>query len=457
VAATGPWGASQPFIWLNSPLVVWKFHFGEGVLPDMIAALEAWATSSLGLFIQAAIAVLLVGSAAARFDRRRRERREARARERRVAIDPIAELPVPSRPTVLLNQARKPEWFQACEEDRKKEDDEAKRYQRRYRSCVASSVGALGFGVVIMCLSIVIYRETEWLKKFATHFDLLATFYALGCFVVARVANRAFVITRSFVETLRAWINLALIFPLEGSGDVFAAYKAKKAEIEKRYWARRNAAASQDARGGTTDRPDKREVPIYTRVERCWTEIHGECLAAGLRRTSSSADLGFYLKARPLGQLEFFITAQGRLYQGQRSREGLMTVLYVVSVVLAILKALSVFKGDFMASLPVLLMAPVDYATAMHVDWISTALLVVMVLSAAATNAYISRNERSLLHSYHAQERRIRAWFETFAATSGGAAGPHTVDTVIAFEEIMLNDLLDFIHITSRDVIEVPR
>jgi hypothetical protein len=108
--------------------------------------------------------------------------------------------------------------------------------------------------------------------------------------------------------------------------------------------------------------------------------------------------------------------------------------------------------------LPPALIARIEFATVMPSDWISAALLVVMVLSAAATNAYISRNERSLMHSYHAQERRIRTWFESFAATSaGGAAGHDTLDAVLAFEEIMLNDLLDFIHITSRDVIEAPR
>src|SRR5437016_5550691 len=83
-------------------------------------------------------------------------------------------------------------------------------------------------------------------------------------------------------------------------------------------------------------------------------------------------------------------------------------------------------------------------------------LLAVMVLSAAATSSLISRNERSLLHSYHAQERRIRKWFEMFAVISGSADKKQLVETILSFEDIMLNDLLDFIHITSRDVIETP-
>ena len=276
----------------------------------------------------------------------------------------------------------------------------------------------------------------------------------MGCFIAARYANRAFVIKRSFIETLRAWIHLALVFPLERSGDVFAAYQARKQEIAKRFWGR-TRAAPQEAAADTNNRPDKHEAAIYKRVEGCWTEMHRECRAAGLRQQPSSpADVGFYLKERPLEQLKFFITAQGRIHDGQRSREGLMAVLYFASVVLAMLKALNVFRSD----LPAPIFAPIEFATLVPVDWISTALLVVMVLSAAATNAFISRNERSLLHSYHAQERRIKKWFESFAVTAGGAAsGQQALDTVLAFEEIMLNELLDFIHITSRDVIEVPR
>jgi hypothetical protein len=54
-----------------------------------MASLEAWATSTLGIFIEAAIAVLLVGSLAAWLDRRRRARRNARAKRRQIKPDAI--------------------------------------------------------------------------------------------------------------------------------------------------------------------------------------------------------------------------------------------------------------------------------------------------------------------------------------------------------------------------------
>jgi len=419
----------------------------------MIAGLEAWATSWPGLLILSAIGVLVVGEVSAWLDRHWRGQRRRRANQRHAERDPMEEV----RPTQALKDmiglALEPPWYQACDADRKKADNEAARLQSRYHSCVARCIGVLSVGVVIICLSIIVYRDVGWLKKFATCFDLIAALYALGFFLLARIVNNKFVITRAFVETLRAWIHLAIVFPLERTGDVAAAYQAKKKEIAARYWTRDGAAPPKDGGSDASRPPDKREAPIYQRVLHSWNELHEECRKVGLRgNPPSSAEIGFYLKKRTLGQLGFFITAQGRINAGQKSREWLMTVLYVASIILAVLKAVRVFEAE----LPSAVMGQIEFATAMSVDWISTALLIVMVLSAAATNAYVSRNERSLLHSYHAQERRIKKWFEGFAAAAGNGGGRYAPDTMLSFEDIMLNDLLDFIHITSRDVIEVP-
>jgi hypothetical protein len=421
-------------------------------LPDTIAGLEAWATSSLGLFVLAAIGVLLAGAVSARLERHWRKRRAEGAKRRQAERDPMAEIKPTPALTDMVGLALEPPWYAACEQDRKKEDDKAVQLQSRYHSCVARCIGVLSVGVVIICLSIVVYRDVAWLEKFATDFDLIATLYALAFFFGARIANNRFVIARSFVETLRAWTHLAIVFPLERGIDAISAYQARKKEIAARYWEKTGVLPPKDAATDTSHRPDKRETLIYRRVEECWTEIHDECRAVGLRSPPSSAQIGFYLKTRPLVQLGFFIAAQGRIYAGQKSREWLMTVLYVASVVLAVLKALSVFQTE----LPTAVAAHTELVAAAPVDWISTALLVVMVLSAAATNAYVSRNERSLLHAYHAQERRIKKWFEDFAAAAGTGGGRYAPATMLAFEDIMLNDLLDFIHITSRDVIEVP-
>jgi hypothetical protein len=164
------------------------------------------------------------------------------------------------------------------------------------------------------------------------------------------------------------------------------------------------------------------------------------------------AEAGFYLKERPVEQLNYFSKAQQRIHEGQQKREYLMLGLYLISVLLAMLKTLNVFNPE----LPLMLNSIGNMASRVPLDWISTALLGLMAISAAVTNALVSRNDRSLLHSYHAQERRIRRWFETVAAASNNGDLAMTADSILNFEDIMLNELLDFIHITSRDVIEMP-
>src|SRR5262245_13744661 len=324
----------------------------------MIANMVAWLASTPGIFVTAAAAVLLVGALAARVARSRRARRFRRARGRQVAFDPITKLPEVSQPRDLVAQAQGPAWFSACQEDLVAEDRDAARRQNLYHSSVARCVAVLSVGVAIMCVSVIIYRDSTWLKKFVTHFDLIAVFYALGYFVAARYANRAFVIKRSFIETLRAWMHLALIFPLEGvKDDVFAAYQAHKQAIADRLWGRMPTSAA-NADGGAGDDAERQEPAVARRVVASWAEMDKECRATGLRQAASPAALGFYLKERPLEQLKFFITAQARIQDGQHGREWLMLGLYIASVALAVLKALSVFSAD----LPAPITASIEFA-----------------------------------------------------------------------------------------------
>ena len=318
---------------------------------------------------------------------------------------------------------------------------EADRLQKRYHSCVGRCFAVLSVGIIIMCVSVIVFRDDYTLKKFATQFDLIATVYALFCFVIARFVNQAFVMQRAFVESMRAWLHLAVLFPLERSRDMITAYRSEKEAAKKQLVAER-PRTPKAALGILSHHGVHGENAIYPRIEEFWGGIMASCRSIGRRTPASAAALGFYLKERPLFQLRYFVKAQTRIHEGQREREWFVLSLYVVSVLLAVLKTISVFRPDF-HYLP----AP---------DWISMALLVVMVVSAATTNALISRNERSLLHSYHSQERRIKNWFDHMAKHSSDVSSSQSVEAILAFEDLMLNELLDFAHITSRDVIEAP-
>jgi hypothetical protein len=134
-----------------------------------------------------------------------------------------------------------------------------------------------------------------------------------------------------------------------------------------------------------------------------------------------------------------------------------MVLLYFASVVLAIAEALLTFKDKAWPPLR----AYIDgFVPGIHLDWITMGLLGVLVLSTALTSLYLSRNDRSLLHRYHSQERRIRLWLRDFQAlySAGGVSSQNQnsiTRSILAFEELMIDEHLDWIHITSRDVIAI--
>jgi hypothetical protein len=407
-------------------------------------------TSGLILFVAAGVAVILVGAVFARIDRSWRSSKYRRTGRHRPGAEVVASLPSSSALAAMLREAQAPTWFVSCQNDVNVEHDVAVRLQKRYDGLVARCIAVLGIGAIITCVSAIALRDNAGLNDFAAQYDVMATLYALACFVAARFANRAFVRQRAFVELLRAWTHLLLIFPLQGSDSVEAAYWTEKAKLASRIKDRDRKRAGGEARADPAEnRADSR---IYRGVERCWMEMQATCRSLDLRPVLPVVQVGFYIKERPLEQLAYFAKAQDRIHDGQRQREALMFGLYGASVVLASVKALVVFGS----ALPAALAKAGEVASLVPVDWMSTGLLGLMAVSAALTNALVSRNERSLLHSYHAQERRIRRWFEMIAVTLSKDRPVPSAHSILAFENVMLEELLDFIHITSRDVIEVP-
>jgi hypothetical protein len=86
-------------------------------------------------------------------------------------------------------------------------------------------------------------------------------------------------------------------------------------------------------------------------------------------------------------------------------------------------------------------------------------------MSAAMTAYYINQNSRSLIHRYNTQQRFITAWLVAFNQRWDFATLPSlTVDPVakndmraqiLRFEDLMIEELIDWIHITSHDAIEL--
>jgi hypothetical protein len=96
------------------------------------------------------------------------------------------------------------------------------------------------------------------------------------------------------------------------------------------------------------------------------------------------------------------------------------------------------------------------------VNGISFLALMTTGFAAGMTGVYFSQNRRSLIHRYQSQERRISDWLEDTKLEDTkivGVARPNIAYDVkghiLAFEDIMIEELVDWINISQRDSIEV--
>jgi hypothetical protein len=81
------------------------------------------------------------------------------------------------------------------------------------------------------------------------------------------------------------------------------------------------------------------------------------------------------------------------------------------------------------------------------------------------TAYYINQNARSLIHRYYTQERRIESWlvefnrrwsFDRLQAQPLDETGKAAVRAhILNFEGLMIEELVDWVHITTHDAIEL--
>jgi hypothetical protein len=92
-------------------------------------------------------------------------------------------------------------------------------------------------------------------------------------------------------------------------------------------------------------------------------------------------------------------------------------------------------------------------------------LLIIIGWSAAETAYYFNQNSRSLMHRYNTQQGRISKWFkalstvvpftELSARPLDSKPSSEIRDLVLQFEDLMVDELIDWLHISRHDVIEI--
>jgi hypothetical protein len=266
----------------------------------------------------------------------------------------------------------------------------------------------------------------SWLEVFGLLFMLLL-------FVRGQMTRRPWIMDRIGTELRRQYQILSVVFPDAISTTSAGAFKAQL-ETEA------NLIANDVQHGPFKD--------IVTRVERFWKARRAIIESHTLTHADLTVDALFlYLERRARRQLGWFPDSKARLEHIAERRAIVLVSLYCVAVGLALLKHfLFLHDGQF----PAYLVPPLLLATG---------------LSAAMTAYYINQNSRSLIHRYTSQQRIANRWlaafkeqwnFATFRSPTIDPLTKSDIRTrILLFEDLMIEEAIDWVYITSHDTIEL--
>jgi hypothetical protein len=394
------------------------------------------------LFVAGALfAVLAIAEIAARFVGSHRTRPFRQNGEVESERSRIPALVVEYGLVDAEQRAMKPDRFDEAQLIVDQTNRKAGLLQRDYQEAIARCSWSAGFALILACLSVTLLKDNREFQAFAASVEVFAIVYALIFISRARFVNRKWVRQRSLAELLRIWLHLDIVLK-NPSREV----NGHKPEVIKEVAESLHREVTGDVSFGD----------LHRKIERHWMKLKSEYEWSALREPSDSGILPFYLLERPVYQLSYFIGAQERLGVFHTGRGRFMFSLYIVSAVFAVLGAAVAFKND----LPAGVSSIVDLIPQTILDWNALGLLLGLIISVVLTSLYLGRNDRSLAHRYRAQERRIRNWLKDyhvfFFDHAKAAVGDVAIkQSILSFEELMVDELLDWIHITSRDVIDV--
>lgn len=301
--------------------------------------------------------------------------------------------------------------------------------QDAYYFVVALGVSALFVGFASLGLSLtVVAGRPAWLEACAA-IDVVSFMIALACVPLGLRRNRAWVQDRTRAELLRQWYLLdELLLGSRGDADVTTRFEAAAERLKHEF------------PGKSVDESE---------VFRYWQGRRADLTARLGSGPIESERLDAYLDRRPRRQALWFEQARSRLEHQTHSRARSLAGLFTVAVLLALAKVTLTFHllpGELDAFKP----------------WLTLVLILVIGAASGLTGLYFGQNSRSLMHRYAAQRRRIDVWLAAFGTTCG--TGPISADVgearstfeqILQFEDLMIEELVDWIAITSHDVIEL--
>jgi hypothetical protein len=299
--------------------------------------------------------------------------------------------------------------------------------QNQYQFCLAFAVSALMVGFIGLAGSATLWRES-------TEFALFSALLDVCCFVLVAIA---FVVGG---KINRRWIQARIVAELGRQRDALRQLWGDAANIDG---APADAAAAPAQRASSRERLG-RAVAASTNLT---SLIRGEWKKARehLARTAQPVSLpeaAGYLHGRPIRQANWFYASAHRLEHQAELRESMLKFCFVVVVLLAAAKVATVFPYD---GAP---LYPFKYV-------VSFAIFAFLGVATWLTALFVGQNTRSVLHRYVDQSGRIHAWFDAHIAARTVATQPLSVQAVLEFEDLMIDELVSWVEITRRDRIEL--
>jgi hypothetical protein len=302
--------------------------------------------------------------------------------------------------------------------------------KNKYYEFIGRCGVALAFIFIQMALSLTLLEPEARLNEFFALVDLFAALYVLAHWWRAKRANQHWILKRVHAELMRQWLHLVFAYSWTEE-EIAAAHADASRKIEAEI-------LKPKSRFGFGPRPEELEA----RIETYWADL-SQALKAKVPTTPSdgAGRLLSYLRARPLRQLQWYRMRCRQFMHAGHWRGAFMTGLFLFTLALAAVNLAVMWRlpatGGGLA------------------DWLNFALLVATAVSAALTYWYVSRNERSISHRYVTQRREIERWLRRTAALIEQGERALTYDQVLEFETVMTDELIDWVHITSHDAVEL--
>ncbi|HEX8125983.1 MAG TPA: hypothetical protein VF548_10415 [Allosphingosinicella sp.] len=299
--------------------------------------------------------------------------------------------------------------------------------QSRSVSRALASGILLTLSFMLFSAKVVLFAEVEAVRWFAMAFDVCVLAMVLWIFLRSRDLRNRWIAARARVEFARQWTTVHHIL-LPQSDDAREAYRAQWAQI-------------------CEELPD--DEALTERVVRMWEErlrkLHDDLLIKGQFCASA---LSLYLNRRPYRQERWFREAEARTSRPRHWRERWLRVAFVICALLTLLELSEQLHLIHVGN---------RVEKAANFVWLSTIAFATLLV----TSLY-GQNSRGLLHRYSSQRRTIEEWLrrhgsalEAEIQSPGSVRRNELVESVIAFEKIMGEELVDWIEITRSDSSEL--